>query len=85
VEQRLSACIITFNEAKRIEACLRCVSFCDEIVVVDAHSTDGTRELAAALGRGSSSATGRVTLAEAVRRRCGAPRLGVCASMPTSA
>jgi len=46
----LSACIIPFNEADRIEACLRSVSFCDEIVVVDAHSTDGTRELAAALG-----------------------------------
>ena len=41
----LSACIITLNEADRIEACLRSVSFCDEIVVVDAHSTDGTREL----------------------------------------
>lgn len=46
----LSACIITFNEADRIEACLRSVSFCDEIIVVDAHSSDGTRELAAALG-----------------------------------
>ena len=46
----LSAAIITYNEADRIEACLRSVSFCDEIVVVDSHSTDGTRELAAALG-----------------------------------
>src|SRR5262249_23197961 len=46
----LSACIITLNEADRIEACLRSVDFCDEIIVVDAHSTDRTRELAAALG-----------------------------------
>jgi glycosyltransferase involved in cell wall biosynthesis len=46
----LSAAIITHNEADRIEACLRSVAFCDEIVVVDSHSTDGTRELAAALG-----------------------------------
>ena len=46
----LSACIITLNEADRIEACVRSVDFCDEILVVDAHSTDGTRELAAALG-----------------------------------
>lgn len=46
----LSACIITFNEADRIEACLRSVAFCDEVIVVDAHSTDGTRERAAALG-----------------------------------
>jgi glycosyltransferase involved in cell wall biosynthesis len=47
---RVSACIITYNEADRIEACLRSVSFCDETVVVDSHSTDATREIAAALG-----------------------------------
>ena len=46
----LSACIITYNEADRIEACLHSVSFCDEIIVVDSHSTDATRELAARLG-----------------------------------
>ena len=47
---RLSACIITYNEADRIEACLRSVSFCDEIVVVDSHSTDATRQIASSLG-----------------------------------
>lgn len=46
----LSACIITYNEADRIEACLRSLGFCDEIIVVDSHSTDATRELAARLG-----------------------------------
>ena len=46
----LSACIITFNEADRIEACVRSVAFCDEVIVVDSHSTDATRERAAALG-----------------------------------
>ncbi|EQD52409.1 lipopolysaccharide core biosynthesis glycosyl transferase, partial [mine drainage metagenome] len=46
----LSACIITYNEADRIEDCVRSVSFCDEVIVVDSHSTDRTRELAAALG-----------------------------------
>ena len=46
----LSACIITFNEADRIEACVRSVAFCDEVIVVDSHSSDGTRERAAALG-----------------------------------
>jgi glycosyltransferase involved in cell wall biosynthesis len=46
----LSACIITYNEADRIEACLKSVSFCDEILVVDSHSTDGTRALARRLG-----------------------------------
>jgi len=47
---RLSACIITRDEADRIEACLDSLAFCDEIVVVDSGSTDATRELAAAKG-----------------------------------
>ena len=46
----LSACIITLNEADRLAACLESLSFCDEIVVVDSHSSDGTRELAEAHG-----------------------------------
>ena len=46
----LSACVITYNEADRIQECLRSLSFCDELVVVDSHSTDRTRELAAQLG-----------------------------------
>ena len=46
----LSACIITYNEADRIEACVRSVGFCDEVIVVDSHSIDATRECAAALG-----------------------------------
>ena len=47
---KLSACIITLNEADRIEACLGALGFCDEIVVVDAHSSDATRSIAARLG-----------------------------------
>jgi glycosyltransferase involved in cell wall biosynthesis len=46
----LAACIIAYNEAERIEACVRSVSFCDEVLVVDAHSSDATREIAAGLG-----------------------------------
>jgi glycosyltransferase involved in cell wall biosynthesis len=46
----LSACVITYNEADRIEACLRSVSFCEEILVIDSHSTDATRQLASSLG-----------------------------------
>ena len=46
----LSACIITYNEADRIGPCLEALRFCDEIVVVDAHSTDATRAIATRLG-----------------------------------
>ena len=46
----LSACIITFNEADRIGACIEALRFCDEIVVVDSHSSDDTRAIAARLG-----------------------------------
>jgi glycosyltransferase involved in cell wall biosynthesis len=46
----LSACIITLNEADRIDACLASLAFCDEIVVVDSGSSDDTRERASAGG-----------------------------------
>jgi glycosyltransferase involved in cell wall biosynthesis len=43
---RLSALVPTFNEEKRIAACLESLSFCDEIVLVDSFSTDHTVEIA---------------------------------------
>lgn len=42
----LAAVIITYNEEKNIEKCLRSVHFCEEIVVLDSGSTDKTLELA---------------------------------------
>ena len=48
--QPLSAVIITLNAASQIEACLRSLAFCDEIVVVDSGSGDGTTELAEKIG-----------------------------------
>ena len=47
---RLTACIITHNEAARIGSCIEALKFCDEIIVVDSHSSDATREIAARLG-----------------------------------
>lgn len=46
----LSACVITYQEEDHIEDCLRSVSFCDEILVVDSGSTDHTRQIAVDLG-----------------------------------
>ena len=46
----LSACVITYQEEERIGECLRSLSFCDDILVVDSGSTDLTREIAEELG-----------------------------------
>jgi glycosyltransferase involved in cell wall biosynthesis len=42
----LSACIIAFNEEAKLGECLDSLAFCDELIVVDSHSTDRTREIA---------------------------------------
>lgn len=41
----ISVCIVCFNEEDRIEECLKSVSWADDIVVVDSHSTDRTVEI----------------------------------------
>ena len=43
---RLSAFLITRNEKKNLGECLETLRFCDEVVVVDYASNDGTPELA---------------------------------------
>ena len=47
---RISACVIAKDEADRIGPCLESLAFCDEIVVLDSGSTDGTQDLCRAAG-----------------------------------
>jgi glycosyltransferase involved in cell wall biosynthesis len=48
--QKISAFILTFNEAEKIRAAVESVLWADEIVVVDSFSTDATAEIATSLG-----------------------------------
>jgi len=48
--QTISAYILAFNEAEKLKAAAESVLWADEIVVVDSNSTDGTADIAAALG-----------------------------------
>jgi len=48
--QKISAYILTFNEAEKIEAAVGSVLWADEVVVVDSFSTDRTAEVATSLG-----------------------------------
>ena len=43
---RLSAVVTTLNNAATLDACLASVAGCDEIIVLDSGSSDGTREIA---------------------------------------
>ena len=45
---KISAIVITFNEEHNIAAALQSLSWAEEIVIVDAESTDRTAEIASA-------------------------------------
>jgi glycosyltransferase involved in cell wall biosynthesis len=45
-EIKISALVIAKNEEKNIEDCLKSVSWCDEIILVDSKSTDRTVDIA---------------------------------------
>jgi glycosyltransferase involved in cell wall biosynthesis len=42
---KITALILTFNEEKHIEDCLRSVAWCDQIIIVDSGSSDKTEEI----------------------------------------
>src|SRR6476619_8499591 len=48
--QKISAYILSYNEAEKIEAAISSVLWADEVVVVDSFSTDHTAEIARSLG-----------------------------------
>lgn len=48
--QKISACIIAFNEAEKIKAAIESVLWADEVVVVDSNSTDATAAISTGLG-----------------------------------
>lgn len=43
---KITVYVIAYNEADKIEAALQSVTWADEIIVADSHSTDGTTEIA---------------------------------------
>lgn len=43
--ERISACVMAFNEESNIRRCLESLTFCDEIVLLDSFSTDRTIEI----------------------------------------
>ena len=49
-KNHISVLILTLNEEINIEACVRSISWCDDIIVLDSGSTDSTVEIAELLG-----------------------------------
>lgn len=45
-KKMVSAIVLSKNEEKNIESCLRSLSFCDEIILIDDYSADKTIEIA---------------------------------------
>jgi glycosyltransferase involved in cell wall biosynthesis len=45
VREKISAIVTTFNEEREIADCIRSLLWCDEILIVDSFSTDGTVEI----------------------------------------
>lgn len=47
---KLSGVVLTRNEEKNIERCLKSISFCGEVLVIDDNSTDKTLQIATRMG-----------------------------------
>jgi glycosyltransferase involved in cell wall biosynthesis len=45
MREKISACVLTFNEEQKIGRCLESLVWCDELIVLDSFSTDHTVEI----------------------------------------
>jgi glycosyltransferase involved in cell wall biosynthesis len=45
MREKISACILTYNEERKIARCLESLTWCDEIIVLDSFSTDRSVEI----------------------------------------
>jgi glycosyltransferase involved in cell wall biosynthesis len=45
MRDQISACVIAYNEERKIRRCLQSLTWCDELIVVDSFSTDRTVEM----------------------------------------
>jgi len=50
MQPSLSVIVLTFNEERNIRRCLESVRWAPQVIVVDSHSTDDTRDIAAGYG-----------------------------------
>jgi len=65
---KLSAYILTFNEEGKVRDTLDSLTWADEIVVLDSHSTDRTEQICREYTDKSISATLRASANSAIRR-----------------
>ena len=81
---RVSAYILTFNEAEKIADAIKSVSWADEVLVVDSNSTDNTVKIAESLGARVVQVKSRaLVLYETLQSKL-VPTLGFLAWTPTS-
>ena len=83
--QKVSAYILTFNEAEKIKAAVESVLWADEIVVVDSNSTDATAAIATRFGARVVQVPSTASAICAIAPSKHAHATGFSVWMPTSA
>ena len=73
---KLSTYVLTFNEEGKIRGALESLTWADEIVVLDSHSTDRTEQICREYTEKSISATLRASANSAIGRWSWSPTTG---------